>query len=87
MIGTNRDLAAMQDAVEHELIQLHTRRLASPAAETVSVDCQIALLHRTRIALSAAMVSRRNEASKDIVTFSRWVSGNGALSAIIPSLG
>ena len=28
MIGTNRDLATMRDAVEYELIQLHTRCLA-----------------------------------------------------------
>jgi ABC-type siderophore export system fused ATPase/permease subunit len=88
MIGTNRDLVAMRAAIEHELLQLQlTRRLSGRSTDTDFTERQIASLNRKRVALSAAIVNRRIEAAKDIVVFSRWANGNGALSTIIPSFG
>jgi len=84
MIGTNRDLAAMRDAVEYELSRLRAlKSLPGREADAAFIDRQISALSRERIALTAAIVNRRAEAAKDVVVFSRWVSGNGVLDRVV----
>ena len=83
MIGTNRELSAMRKSLEFELFTLRAlKNMPGRAADAVLVDRQIASLHRERVVLCAAIVNRRIEASKDVVEFSRWASGNGALNNI-----
>jgi hypothetical protein len=76
-MGTNRDLAAMQGFLDREILRL--KRLASGGTEPGLLDRRFASLCRQRIAVCAALVNRRIEASNKVVIFSRWVSGNGAL--------
>jgi len=83
MIGTNHDLTAMREALEYELFRLQAlKNLPGRAADAAFIDRRIASLNRERVALAAAIVNRRIEASKDVVMFSRWANGNGALDAI-----
>jgi low affinity Fe/Cu permease len=77
MIGTNRDLAAMQKLLDREILQL--KRLASGGAKPGLLEHRVASLCRQRVAVCAALVNRRIEASNKVVVFARWVSGNGAL--------
>jgi len=79
---TNRELIASRDTLEAELYRLKTlQRMSGRAADATRINEQIAELNRERVALCAAIVHRRFEASKDVVSFSRWVSGNGAINA------
>lgn len=83
MIGTNRDISAMREALEYELFRLQAlKNLPGRTADAAFIDRQIVYLNRERVALCAAIVNRRIEASKDVVTFSRWVNGNGALNNV-----
>jgi hypothetical protein len=83
MIGTNRDLTAMREALEYELFRLQAlKNLPGRTADPAFVDRQLVSLNRQRVALCAAIVNRRIEASKDVVVFSRWATGNGALNNI-----
>ena len=76
-IGTNRDLAKMQEILDQE-IRLLTRSLGT-APEQNMIEARLSLLSRQRIAVCAAVVNRRIEASNKVIVFSRWISGNGAL--------
>ena len=83
MIGTNRDLCAMRESLEYELFRLQTlKNLPGCVTGAGFIDRHMASLNRERHALSAAIVNRRIEASKDVVVFARWASGNGVLDAI-----
>lgn len=83
MTGTNRDVAAMREALEYEIFRLQAlKKLPGRSADVPFIERQIAYLNRERVALCAAIVARRIEASKDVVEFSRWVNGNGALNNI-----
>jgi low affinity Fe/Cu permease len=77
MIGTNRDLAAMQELLDREILRL--KRMPSSAPEGTWIEGRLSSVCRQRIAVCAALVNRRIEASNKVVVFSRWVSGNGAL--------
>jgi hypothetical protein len=77
MIGTNRDLTAMQELLDRDILRL--KRMASGGAEPGLLDRRLEALCRQRIAVCAALVNRRIEASNTVVVFARWVSGNGAL--------
>jgi hypothetical protein len=77
MIGTNRDLASMQALLDHEIRLLN--RMLGTAPEQNMIEARLSLLRRQRIAVCAAVVNRRIEASNKVVVFSDWVSGNGAL--------
>jgi len=79
MIGTNRDLALMQDLLDREILMLRT--MAKGGVEGVWLDHRLAALYRQRVSVCAALVNRRIEASNKVVVFARWVSGNGALGA------
>ena len=79
MIATNRDLATMQQLLDHEILRLHG--LPSGMAKPAWINRRLASLCRQRIAICAARVNRRMEASKRVVEFSRWVNGDGALGA------
>jgi hypothetical protein len=77
---TNRELVALRDGLEAEIFRLKTlRRLPGRAADATRISEQIADLNRERLALCAAIVQRRFEASRDVVSFARWVTGNGAV--------
>jgi hypothetical protein len=76
MIGTNRDLLAMQQILDREILGMQD---SASRDQSTSVGRELVLLCRLRIAVCAALVNRRLEASKNVVVFSRWVSGNGAL--------
>lgn len=77
MIGTNLDLASMQELLDREILLLH--RVLSNTPEPTLIEARLSSLGRQRIAVCAALVARRIEASKKVVVFSDWVSGNGAL--------
>jgi hypothetical protein len=83
MIGTDRDLAKMREAIDYELFRLITLRkmpLGTTGVDEIAVE--IAKLHRERVALCAAIANRRAEASRSVVSFARWANGNGALDAL-----
>ncbi|MGE5271214.1 MAG: hypothetical protein ACM3JG_16255 [Thiohalocapsa sp.] len=80
MIGTNRDLAAIKQIVHREIDRL--QHLAAGTRHTACIERELSVLYRQRLAVSAALVNRRVEASNRIVNFSRWVSGNGALDVL-----
>lgn len=84
MIGTNRDLAAMQDLLDREILMLRT--MANGGVKGAWLDQRLVSLCRQRIAVCAALVNRRIEASNKVVIFARWVSGNGALGDADTSL-
>jgi hypothetical protein len=77
LIGTNRDLAERQELLDREILRL--QRVASDGAAPGLLDRRLVALCRQRIAVCAALVNRRIEASNKVVVLSRWVSGNGAL--------
>ncbi len=79
MTGTNRDLAEMCQILDQEILRL--RPLADAAAGPSWIDRRLNLLCRQRIAVCAALVNRRVEASNKVVVLSRWVSGCGALGS------
>lgn len=81
MIGTNRDLLAMRQAVDHEIFRL-TMVKAGRRADAGQIDLHLAALSRERLALCAAMVNRRAEAAKGVVELQRWVFGCGALNRV-----
>ncbi len=83
MIITNRDLNAMRDELDRELFRLQAlKSMPNRRTETERIERQIGLLPRSRVAVCAAIVNRRIEASQHIVSLSRWTSGNGALDCI-----
>jgi len=83
VIVTNRDLNAMRDELDRELFRLHAlRSKPNRPAETERIERQIGLLCRRRVAICAAIVNRRIEASRNIVSLLRWASGCGALDNI-----
>lgn len=80
MIGTNRDLIAMREAVDYEILKLTSLKGAAGRREEIDyIDRQLCALSRERVALCAAIVNRRLEAAKEVVGLARWVSGGGAL--------
>jgi hypothetical protein len=81
MIGTNRDLIAMREILDHEILRLQLLALTPPAPSWVRQ--RLALLARQRVSLCAALTNRRTEAANKVVVFSRWVSGDGALPASV----
>ena len=81
MIGTNRDLAAIEQIVHQEIDRL--QHLAGGTRDTAKVERALSVLYRQHLAICTALVNRRIEASNKIVSFSRWVSGNGALDPIV----
>jgi hypothetical protein len=78
MIGTNRDLAEMQQILDREILRLN---LLAGSRGPGGIDQRLALMCRQRISVCAALVNRRIEAANKVVEFSRWVSGNGALGS------
>jgi len=80
MIGTNRDLAAIREIVDGEIDRL--RHVAAGTRDNGGIKRELNVLYRQRLAVCAALVNRRIEASNRIVNFSRWVSGNGALDVV-----
>ena len=80
---TNRELIAARDVLEAEIFRLkRLQRMPGRAADATRIREQITELNRDRVALCAAIVHRRFEASKEVVSLARWVSGNGALDAL-----
>jgi hypothetical protein len=79
MIGTNQDLVEMQRILDREILRLH--RLTSGTRGPAWIENRLELLCRQRISVCAALVNRRIEAANQVVEFSRWVSGNGALGS------
>jgi len=77
MLGTNRDLTTMQELLDFEILRFNA--MAKGAPEQAWIRHRLVRLTRQRITLCAALVNRRAEAAKNVVDFSRWVSGNGAL--------
>ncbi|HTW54060.1 MAG TPA: hypothetical protein VMU69_28770 [Bradyrhizobium sp.] len=79
----NRELIAARDLLEAEIFRLKAlQRVPGRAADATRIREQITELNRDRVALCATIVHRRLEASKDVVSLSRWVSGNGALDVV-----
>jgi hypothetical protein len=80
MIGTNRDLKAIGDALDAEIFHLTTlKAMASCGGDIDYLDDKLWLLARERRAVSVALANRQIEAMRNLVSFARWVSGNGAL--------
>jgi len=77
MIGTNRDLKSIQRHLDCRIMALS--RPAGAAAEQAWVTDQLTALARQRITVSSILANRRIEAAKQVVDFSRWLSGNGIL--------
>jgi hypothetical protein len=83
VIVSNRDLSAMRDALDNKILQLTAAKsMPINQADADHIGRQIASLSRRRIVLCGAIVNRRLEASKPVVSLSRWVSGDGALHNI-----
>jgi len=83
MIGTAQDLEAMRQVIDGEIFRLTTlRMLPGRRGELDYIDGELAALSRDRRALSIALINREIEASRNPVSFSRWVSGNGALDDV-----
>ncbi len=80
MIGTNRNLAAMQQILDFEITRL--TRLSTGASDQIRIEHRLASLYRQRGAVGAALLNRHAEAENKIVDFSRWYSGNGALGGL-----
>ncbi len=85
MIGTNRDLAAIKETAEREIDRL--QQIAVGTRDTAWIERQLSVLCRQRLAVAAALINRRIEASNKIISFSRWVSGNGALDVVATQPG
>ena len=84
MIATNRELNARRSTIEREIERLKAlKNMPLRAAEAEFIDQQIASLNCERVALCALIVNRRIEASRDVVVFSRWVTGNGVFDNFV----
>jgi len=81
MIGTNQDLVEMQQILDREIARLN--RLTAGTRGPGWIENRLELLYRQRISVCAALVNRRIEAANQVVEFSRWVSGNGALGSAV----
>ena len=77
MIGTNQDLVEMQQILDREILRLN--RLTAGTRGPGWIENRLELLCRQRISVCAALINRRVIAANQVVEFSRWVSGNGAL--------
>jgi hypothetical protein len=85
MPKTNRDLAMMRELIDYEMLRLTLlRNMPMHAPRAAEIAEEISKLRRERIALCAAIINRRAEASRSVVSLSRWASGNGALAALRP---
>jgi len=83
MVCTNRGLKAMRDAIDCEIFQLTTlQRMSGRCAGAECIDGELYVLGRERRALSIALVNREIEASRSVVSFAKWVSGNAALDNV-----
>jgi hypothetical protein len=83
MAYMNHELVTLRDMLEAEIFRLKTlHRIRGHAVDGTRINEQVAELNRDRVALCAAIVHRRFEASRDVVSFSRWVSGNGVLDGL-----
>jgi hypothetical protein len=80
--ATNRDLAAMRQVIESELYRLTMLGKMSALSGDTPIATEIARLQRERVAPCAAIVRRRAEASRQVVSFSRWISGDAALNSV-----
>jgi hypothetical protein len=78
VIGTNRDLNAIQRMLDFEIIQLK-QQLAGSARDEVWISNRLAVVCRQRVAVCATLANRRIEATRQAVDLSRWLTGNGAL--------
>ena len=81
MIGTNQDLVEMQQILDREILRFN--RLTAGTRGPGWIENRLDLLCRQRISVCAALVNRRIEAANQVVEFSRWVSGNGALGSAV----
>lgn len=79
MIGTNRDLRAVQELLDVEILHFHIMLKTAPEQDWIKY--RLHSLSRQRASVCLALVNRRAEAAKKVVAFSRWVSGNGALES------
>ena len=80
MIGTNRDLMAVQRLLNAEIAALC--KLLGDKSRRRRVSSRLLALQRKRIAICATLVNRRIEAAKPVVDLAIWFNGNGALRAI-----
>jgi hypothetical protein len=81
VIGTNRDLKSLQRSLDAEFAALS--RLADRTHDQSWIPVRLAAVGRWRIAIAATLANRRIEAAKQVVDFTRWYDGNGALGAVI----
>ena len=80
MIGTNRDLMAVQRLLNSEIVALC--KLPDDKSRGRWASVRLLALQRKRIAICATLVNRRIEAAKPVVDLACWFNGNGALRAI-----
>lgn len=80
MIGTNRELMAIQLLLDSEIAALCKLRDSKSCQRWVS--SRLLTLQRERIAICATLVNRRIEAAKPVVDLACWFNGSGALKAI-----
>ena len=80
MIGTNRDLMAVQRLLNAEIAALC--KLLGDKSRRRRVSSRLLALQRKRIAICATLVNRRIEAAKPVVDLACWFNGNGALRAM-----
>lgn len=79
---TDRELTAVRNMLDAEMFRLKSlQHMPGRAADVRWLSEKIAELNHDRVALCAAIVHRRFEAAKDVVSFSRWVSGDGAIDS------
>ena len=84
MISTNRALNTMRDKLDTEISRMNALRGWLPSSRDAAfIDRRLASLARQRVALCAAIVNRRTEAAKNVVVFSRWANGYGALDEVM----
>ena len=81
MIGTNQDLVEMQQVLDREIFRLN--RLTAGTRGPGWIENRLELLCLQRISVCAALINRRVIAADQVVEFSRWVSGNGALGSAV----
>jgi hypothetical protein len=80
VIGTNRDLMAVQRLLNAEIAALC--KLPHDKSRRRWTSGRLLALQRKRIAICATLVNRRIEAAKPVVDLACWFNGNGALRAI-----
>ena len=84
MIGTNHDLKSMREAIDSEILRLTAlERVRRGQVEGGYIEDRLSILSRERRAIGVALVNRQIEASRKIVSFSKWVDGNGALGVVL----